>query len=85
MNMQNLADKCAQKFLDMAETKLGDTSTVPVHTIKKYCRMLIIYCDAEGKVTESFIKSMEKCGEEIIAVEGMEAIFHHCNECAEDQ
>ena len=84
MDMQELSDKCANKFLEKAENTLEDSSTVPIVAIKKYCRMLTIYCDAEGKVTESFQKSMEKCAEDIIAVEGMEEIFHECNVCPED-
>ena len=84
MNLQDVSDKCAKKFLEMAEEKLGDTTNFPKAAIAKYCRMLVVYCDAEGKVTESFQKSMEKCGEEIIAVEGMEEIFAACNVCPED-
>ena len=83
MDMQELSDKCTKKFLEKAESKLEDTSTIPVNAIKKYCRMLTIYCDGEGKVTESFQKSMEKCSQEIIAVEGMEEIFSECNVCPE--
>ena len=80
MNMQDLADKCKKNFLE----KIEDSSKVPVPLITKYCRMLTIYCDSEGKVTESFKKSMEKCAEEISAIEGMEEIFHECNKCPED-
>lgn len=81
MNMQNLADECAKKFHDKIEEKMGDSSTVPSHLISKYCRMLTIYCESEGRVTESFKKSMEKAGEEILAIEGMEEIFNECNSC----
>jgi len=84
MNLQNVSDKCEKKFLKLAEEKGVDTSKLPKDTITKYCRMLIVYCDAEGKVTESFQKSMEKCAEEIVAVEGMEEIFAACNVCPED-
>ena len=79
--MQDLSDKCEKKFLTKAEEKLEDTSKIPLQAIKKYCRMLIIYCDADGKVTDSFTKSMEKCSKEIIEVEGMEEIFNECNAC----
>lgn len=84
MNLQDVSDKCAKKFIEMAEEKLGDTSNIPKDAINKYCRMLIVYCDAEGKITEGFQKSMEKCAEEIIAVEGMEEIFTACNVCPEE-
>lgn len=84
MNMQDQSDKCEKKFLAIAEEKMEDTSKIPLQAIKKYCRMLIIYCDAEGKVTDSFSKSMEKCSKEIIEVDGMEEIFNECNECSED-
>ena len=46
--------------------------------------MLTIYCDTEGKVSDSFVKSMEKCMNEIIAVDGMKEILDVCNECPED-
>ncbi|UPT78495.1 hypothetical protein MN086_04940 [Sulfurovum sp. XGS-02] len=84
MNMQEIADKCEKKFLEKIEEKMGDSSIVPLPVIKRYCRMLTIYCDSEGKVTESFIKSMEKCIEEIKSVEGMDEIFDECNQCPED-
>lgn len=83
MNLQDVSDKCAKKFLEKAEEKLDDTSKIPKEAITKYCRMLIVYCDAEGKITESFQKTMEKCAEEITAVEGMEEIFSACNVCPE--
>jgi hypothetical protein len=82
--MQEIADKCEKKFLEKIEEKMGDSSIVPLPVIKRYCRMLTIYCDSEGKVTESFIKSMEKCIEEIKSVEGMDEIFDECNRCPED-
>ena len=84
MNMQNLADKCKKNFIDKMEEKMDDSSIVPSHLLTKYCRMLTIYCESEGKVTESFTKSMEKCAEEIIAIEGMEEIFKACNICPEE-
>ena len=84
INMQDKSDECAKKFLEIAEAKIEDNSKIPLQAIKKYCRMLIVYCDAEGKVTDSFVKSMEKCGKEIIEVDGMEEIFNECNECGED-
>lgn len=84
MNMQEIADKCEKKFLQKIEEKMGDSSKVPLPLIKRYCRILTIYCDSEGKVTESFIKSMEKCIGEIKAIEGMEEIFDECNECPEE-
>ena len=80
MNIQDIADKCIKKFQD----KMGDNPKVSPKTIAQYCRMLTIYCDAEGKVTESFIKSMEKYAAEITSVEGMEEIFNECNKCPED-
>lgn len=81
MNMQEKSDQCAQKFLEKVQEKMGDTSTVPSDLITRYCRMLTIYCDAEGKVSESFVKSMDKCIKEIIAIEGMEEILNECNKC----
>jgi histone H3/H4 len=84
MNMQDLADKCTKKFLEKAEEKMEDTSKIPSNAITRYCRMLIIYCDTEGKVSESFISSMDKCIQEIISVEGMEEIMNECNECPEN-
>lgn len=85
MNMQNLADDCTKKFLEKIEEKMGDTSNVPSHLISKYCRMLTIYCESEGRVTESFTKSMEKTAEEIISIEGMEDIFNECNSCPDEE
>lgn len=84
MNLQNVSDKYAKKFLDMAEENGIDSAIVPKQAIAKYARMLVVYCDAEGKISESFQKSMEKCAEEIISVEGMEQIFEVCNTCPED-
>jgi len=84
MNMQDKSDECTKKFLKKAEEKIEDTSKIPSGAITRYCRMLTIYCDAEGKVTDGFIKSMEKCAKEIIEVDGMEEIFNECNECSED-
>ncbi|MEN8194652.1 MAG: hypothetical protein ABFS12_17660 [Bacteroidota bacterium] len=84
MNMQDLSDKCAKKFLEKIEEKMGDSSQVPSHLITKYCRILTIYCESEGKVTESFTKSMEKTAEELTSIEGMEEIFNECNKCPED-
>lgn len=82
--MQDKSDECAKKFIKKAEAILEDTSKIPSAAINRYCRMLTVYCDAEGKVTDSFVKSMEKCGKEIIEVDGMEEIFNECNECPED-
>lgn len=82
--MQDMSDECTKKFLEKAEEKMEDTSKVPLDTIKRYCRMLIIYCDTGGKVSESFISSMDKCIQEIISVEGMEEILNECNECPEN-
>ena len=84
MEMQELADKCTKNFLKKIEEKMGDTSKVPSHLITKYCRMLVIYCESEGRVTESFTKSMEKTAEEITSIEGMGEIFEECNICPED-
>ncbi|MFC2057925.1 hypothetical protein ACFLR6_03200 [Campylobacterota bacterium] len=82
--MQDLSDECVKKFLEKVEEKMGDTSKVPSHAITRYCRMLTIYCDTEGKVSESFISSMDKCIQEIVSVEGMEEIFNECNKCLDD-
>jgi len=84
INMQDVSDKCEKKFLELAQEKLGDTSTVPVSELKRYCRMLTVYCDSEGKVTDSFIKSMETSINKIIAIDGMKEILDVCNECPED-
>lgn len=81
--MQDKSDECTKKFLEKAEEKMEDTSKIPVQAITRYCRMLIVYCDAEGKVTDSFINSMDKCIKEITSVDGMEEIFNECNECPE--
>jgi len=85
MNMQNLADECTKKFHEKIEEKKIDTAKVPSHLITKYCRMLTIYCESEGRVTESFTKSMEKTAQEILAIDGMEEIFNECNTCPEDK
>jgi len=85
MNMQNLADECTKKFLEKMEEKKIDTSSVPSSLLTKYCRMLTIYCESEGRVTESFIKSMEKVAEEITSIEGLEEIFHECNTCPDEE
>ena len=82
--MQDQSDKCEKKFLEIVEEKLGDTSTVPLSELKRYCRMLTIYCDTEGKVSDSFVKSMEICINKIIAIDGMKEILDMCNECPED-
>ena len=82
--MQDESDKCEKKFLKIAEEKLGDTSTVPLSEIKRYCRMLTVYCDTEGKVSESFVKAMEISINKIIAIDGMKEILDLCNECPED-
>ncbi|MBT8348659.1 MAG: hypothetical protein HKP62_04340 [Sulfurovum sp.] len=84
MNMQDMSDECVKKFLKKAEEKIEDNSKIPSHAITRYCRMLTVYCDAEGKVTDSFIKSMEKCSQDIISVDGMEEIFNEFNTCPED-
>ena len=82
--MQDQSDKCEKKFLEIVEEKLGDTSTVPLSELKRYCRMLTIYCDTEGKVSDSFVKSMDTCINKIIAVDGMKEILDVCNECPEE-
>lgn len=84
MNMQELADKSEKHFFEKIEAKLGDRSKVPAPLISRYCRMLVIYCESEGKVTESFKTSMDKCAQEIIAIDGMGEIFQECNICPED-
>lgn len=78
-----MSDECTKKFLEKAKEKMGKTSTVPSDAISRYCRMLVIYCDSQGKVSESFIKSMEKSIKEIKSVDGMEEVFNVCNECPE--
>ena len=82
--MQDLSDECTKKFLEKAEKKMEDTSKIPSHAISRYCRMLMIYCESGGKVSESFIASMDKCIKEITDVEGMEEILNECNECPEN-
>ena len=82
--MQNLADECTKKFFEKMEANMIDTSKISSHLIVKYCRMLTIYCESEGRVTESFQKSMEKTAQEITSIEGMEEIFKECNSCPED-
>lgn len=82
--MQDMSDVCTKKFLEKAEQKMEDTSKIPSHAITRYCRMLTIYCDTEGKVSESFITSMEKCIKEIKSVDGMEEVFNECNECPDN-
>lgn len=84
MNMQDLSDECTKKFIEKAEEKIEDTSKVPLNAITRYCRMLTIYCDTGGKVSESFRSSMDKCIQEIISVEGMEEILNECNECPDN-
>lgn len=84
MNMQDMSDVCTKKFLEKAEQKMEDTSKIPSQAITRYCRMLTIYCDTEGKVSESFITSMEKCIKEIKSVDGMEEVFNECNECPDN-
>ncbi|MEN8726497.1 MAG: hypothetical protein ABF276_00880 [Sulfurovum sp.] len=84
MIMQDMSDVCTNKFLEKAEQKMEDTSKIPSHAITRYCRMLTIYCDTEGKVSESFITSMEKCIKEIKSVDGMEEVFNECNECPDN-
>lgn len=84
INMQDMADECKKKFLEKVKDKMEDTSKVPLQAITRYCRMLTIYCDTEGKVTESFISSMDKCIQEIISIEGMEEIFNECNKCPDN-
>jgi len=84
INIQDKADEYTKRFLKKAEEKIEDTSKIPSGEITRYCRMLTIYCDAEGKVTDGFIRSMEKCAKEIIEVDGMEEVFTECNECFED-
>ena len=79
-----MSDVCTKKFLEKAEARMEDTSKIPSHAITRYCRMLTIYCDTEGKVSESFIKSMEKCIKEIKSVDGMEEVFNECNECPDN-
>jgi len=83
MNLQDQSDECKKKFLEKAEEKMEDTSKVPTHAITRYCRMLVVYCDAKANVSESFKSSMDKCVKEIIAVEGMEEVLNACNECPE--
>lgn len=83
MNMQNESDKWTKKFLDKAEGKIKDTENMPLASIKKYSRMLLIYCDMEGNVSKDFLKSMDSCSKEIVAVEGLEDVFAELNVCPE--
>jgi len=78
-----MSNKCTERFLEKAKEKIEDSSKIPSDTIARYCRMLMVYCESGGKVTDSFIGSMEKCAKEIMAVEGMEEVFNECNKCPE--
>ncbi len=85
MNMQDHSDKWTKDFIEKAEAAIDDPSKIPLPAIKKYARMLTIYCDLDGKVSDDFAKTMKKCSEEILAVEGMEEVYNTCNFCPEEE
>ena len=81
MNIQEQSVKCNEKLLARAEEKNIDISTLPSIEITKFCRMIVMFCEAEGNVTESFKKAMDVCVKNITAVEGMEEILNEFNDC----
>jgi len=81
MNIQDKSVEYNKKLLERAEEMNIDTSTLPPIEITKFCRMIVMYCEAEGNVTESFKKAMDTCVKNIIVVEGMEAILNEFNDC----
>ena len=81
MNIQDQSVKCNEKLLARAEEKMIDTSTLSSIEITKFCRMAVMYCEAEGNVTESFKEAMEACVKKITVVEGMEDILNEFNDC----
>lgn len=81
MNIQDHSVKCNKNLLARAEEMNIDISTLPAIEITKFCRMVAMYCEAEGKVSESFKKAMDECTKKIKEVEGMEAILNEFNDC----
>ena len=81
MNLIDTAKACEEKFLAKAIEKLGDASKVPTFEISRFCRMVSMYCEAEGNVTKSFLTAMTACTNKIKEVEGMEEIMEELNEC----
>jgi len=79
--MQDQSTVCEKKFLEKAQEKLGDTSSIPTFEITKFCRMVSMYCEAEGKVSKSFTEAMAACIKKIEAVEGLEEILEELNQC----
>ena len=84
MNIQDESDICLKKFMARAEEKKVDISNLPSIEITKFCRMIAMYCESEGKVSESFTTAMNACTEKIKSVEGMEEILEEFNECPDD-
>ncbi len=81
MNIQDKSVEYSKKLLERAEEMMIDTSKLPSIEINKFCRMIVMYCEAEGNVTESFKKAMDACVKNIIEVEGMEDILNEFNDC----
>ncbi len=81
MNIQDQSVAYATKMLARAEEKKVDTSKLPSIEITKFSRMIAMYCESEGKVSESFQKAMDDCAKKIIEVEGMEEILNEFKEC----
>lgn len=81
MNIQDQSVAYNKKLLERAEEMKVDTSKIPSVEITKLCRMIAMYCESEGKVSESFKKAMDVCVKQIIAVEGMEDIVNEFKEC----
>ncbi len=81
MNIQDKSLEYSKKLLAKAEEKNIDISNLPSIEITKFCRMIVMYCEAEGNVTESFKKAMDACVKKIIEVEGMEDILNEFNDC----
>lgn len=81
MNIQDESVKCNEKLLERAKEKNIDTSTLSPIEITKFCRMIAMYCESEGKVSESFKKAMDVCTKKLMEVEGMEEILNEFNDC----
>ena len=81
MNIQDKSVEYNKKLLERADEMMIDTSKLSLVEINKFCRMIVMYCEAEGNVTESFKKAMDACVKNIIEVEGMEDILNEFNDC----
>ena len=81
MNIQDKSVEYSKKLLERADEMMIDTSKLSLVEINKFCRMIVMYCEAEGNVTESFKKAMDACVKNIIEVEGMEDILNEFNDC----